>query len=168
MLFARGADDEIEVVDTSGVNKPITLSLRGNSRPVWVQSDGSFYLTASSDQGATWACWRVTPAGSATECGAATTDVASSGGGLALIVKAGDGSYHLAYAAVAGGLSTPLTSDPSFSEAAPSFSPNGSAIAFGRVSSQSPGVSAGIWTIDTDGTGLTILTTDGASPRWIP
>jgi len=87
---------------------------------------------------------------------------------MALIVKSADGSYHLSYAAVAGGLAVALTYDPTFAESSPSFSPNGYAIVFARVGSQSTSVSAGIWTINVDGTGLTILSTDGSSPRWIP
>jgi hypothetical protein len=168
MALVRGADDGIEIVDTTGATEPIKLSLKGDSRPVWVQSDGGFYMTASNDQGATFSCWRVTSSGSMTGCGAASTDVANAGSALALIVKSADGSYHLSYAAVAGGLATALTADPAFAEAAPSFSPSGSAIVFGRVGSQSAAISAGIWTINVDGTGLTILSTDGADPHWIP
>jgi Tol biopolymer transport system component len=103
-----------------------------------------------------------------TSCGVAATDIANSGKELALIVKSSDASYHLSYTAVAGGLSTPITYDPSFAESAPWFSPSGSEVVFARVGSQSTSVSAGIWTINVDGTELTILSTDGSSPRWIP
>jgi hypothetical protein len=168
MLFVRGADEGVEIVDTTGAAGPIKLSLRGDSRPVWNQTDGAFYMAASNDQGATWGCWRVTPTGAMSGCGLATTDMAEAARALALIVKYTDGSYHLAYTAVAGQPWTLLTYDPSFAEAAPAFSPSGTALVFARVGSQSTGVSAGIWTINVDGTELTILSTDGISPRWVP
>jgi len=101
-------------------------------------------------------------------CGLATTDMAEAARALALIVKYTDGAYHLAYTSVAGQPWTLLTYDPSFAEAAPAFSPSGTAVVFGRVGSQSTGVSAGIWTINVDGTELTILSTDGTQPRWVP
>ena len=168
ILLVRGADDEVELIDTTGATEPIKLSLKGDSRPIWDQADGTFYLAASNDEGATYGCLRVTTTGSMTSCGVAATDVANSGRELALIVKSADASYHLSYTAVAGGLSTPLTYDPSFAESSPYFSPSGSAVVFARVGSQSTSVSAGIWTINVDGTGLTILSTDGSSPRWVP
>jgi hypothetical protein len=168
MLFVRGADEGVEIVDTTGAAEPIKLSLQGDSRPVWNQAEGAFYMAASNDQGATWGCWRVTPSGSMSGCGLATTDMAEAARALALIVKYTDGAYHLAYTSVAGQPWTLLTYDPSFAEAAPAFSPSGTAVVFGRVGSQSTGVSAGIWTINVDGTELTILSTDGTQPRWVP
>lgn len=167
MLVVRGADDIVELVAMNGAAKPTPLTLQGNSRPVWVESDGAFYLAGSDDKGATWACWRVTPSGSMTKIGAATSDIAATDRSLAVILRAADGSSHLAYAPTAGGPATPLTDDPSLSESAPSFSPDGSAVAFGRVNSQSPVTSAGIWEVNVDGTGLTNLSLDGSSPRWI-
>jgi hypothetical protein len=91
MLLVRGADDEVELIDTTGATEPIKLSLKGDSRPVWDQADGTFYLAASNDKGATYGCWRVTTTGSMTSCGVAATDVANSGRELALIVKSADG-----------------------------------------------------------------------------
>ena len=140
----------------------------GNSRPVWVQADGAFYLTASNDNGVTWACWRVTPAGVVTVVGPGAGEVTAAGPSLALIVKAADGSNHLAFSVQADGSALLLINDAQFSEVGPSFSPDGKVIVFGRVGSQTPDVSAGIWTINTDGTGLTNLSTDGTSPRWVP
>jgi hypothetical protein len=151
----------------AGAVKPNKLSLQANSRPVWVQSEGAFFLAASDDKGATWACWKVTPGGVATKVGSATGDIATNGRGLALIVNT-NGVYHLAYAALGSKLQPLLANDPTFNESAPSFSPDGSIVAFGRVDSQTPGVSAGIWIVKTDGTGLTNLSTDGAYPRWVP
>jgi len=168
MLLVRGADDSVELVDMTDVNKPKTLSLQANSRPVWVQSDGAFYLAASNDSGVTWACWRVTPAGVATQVGPARGDIASNGLGLVLVVAGNGGAYHLAYTAVGGRSQTPMTSDPAFNEMAPSFSPDGTLVVFGRVGAQTPAVSAGIWIAKTDGTGLTNLSTDGAYARWVP
>jgi hypothetical protein len=167
-LIVRGSDDGVELVDMTGSTAPVKVGLLGDSRPVWVQSDGGFYLAGSMDQGATWACWRVTPGNVVTNCGQAASDIASNGRGIALIRKNSDGSYHLAYAAVAGGLATPLTDDPSYGESEPSFSPTGSAVVFGRFGAGAPTVSAGIWTVNVDGTALTILATDGSSPHWVP
>ena len=168
MLLVRGADDGVELVDTTGAATPIRLSLQGNSSPVWDQANGVFYLSASSDQGVTWGCQQVALTGSISSCGPAGSDVANEGSGLALVFGAADGSHHLSYESAAGGTSLALTTDATYREAGPSFSPNGSVIAFARVGSQTPFVSAGIWTINVDGTGLTILSTDGSSPDWVP
>ncbi|MGA2512571.1 MAG: Ig-like domain-containing protein [Candidatus Limnocylindrales bacterium] len=168
MLIVRGADNYVELVDMTGANKPQTLSLQGNSRPVWVASDGAFYLAASNDDGLTWACWRVTPAGAATQVGPASSDIASNGSGLVAVVGAGGGAYHLTYWALGSSSGAAITHDPSFSEMAPSFSPDGSVVVFGRVQAQRPTASAGIWVVNIDGTGLTNLSTDGAYARWVP
>ena len=168
MLLVRGADDGVELIDTTAVVAPMRLNLQGNSSPVWDQASGAFYLSASSDQGVTWGCWQVAPTGSISSCGQAKSDVANEGSALALVYAAGDGAYHLSYESSAGGAPLALTTDASYREAGPSFSPNGSVIAFARVGSQTPFLSAGIWTINVDGTGLTILSTDGSSPDWVP
>jgi hypothetical protein len=168
MLLVRGADDGVELVDTTGAAAPVRLSLQGNSSPVWDQASGVFYLSASSDQGVTWGCRQVALTGSISSCGPAGSDVANEGSGLALVFAAADGSYHLSYESAPGGASVALTTDATYRDAGPSFSPNGSVIAFARVGSQTPFVSAGIWTINVDGTGLTILSTDGSSPDWVP
>ncbi len=168
MLLIRGSDNAAELIDLTGVNPPTILGLQGNSRPVWVQSDGAFFLAASADKGVTWSYYRVPPAGPATRVGVAASDIATAGQALALVVKSIDGSYHIAFSAIAGGSATFVVDDPAYSEASPSFSPDGSTLVFGRIGSQSPGVSAGIWIVKTDGTGLTSLSTDGAYPRWLP
>ena len=168
MLLVRGADDGVELVDPSGATLPRSLDLLGDSRPVWVQADGAFYLTASNDKGVTWACWRVTPAGAESIVSPASGDLAAAGRSLALIVKAGDGSSHLAFLAQSDGPAVLLTNDPQFLEASPSFSPDGEVIVFARTGMQTPDIQAGIWTISTDGTGLTNISTDGVSPRWVP
>lgn len=168
MLMVRGSDDSVELVDMTGVKPPDVLDLQGTSRPVWVGADNAFYLTASADKGLTWACWRVTPNGSATIVSPAWSDIASAGSNLALIVKGGDGANHLEFLATPGGPATMLTDDPRYSESGPSFSPDGGVVVFARVSSLTPDIAAGIWAINTDGTGLTNLSTDGAYPRWLP
>jgi len=168
MLLVRGADNFVELVDMTGAKKPTTLSLQANSRPVWVQSDGAFYLAASNDNGLTWACWRVTPAGMVTQVGPGTSDIASNGSGLALVIQGADGANHLSYWALGSGSPMPLTDDPAFSEMAPSFSPDGSVVVFGRVQAQTPTTSAGIWIVNADGSGLANLSTDGSYARWVP
>jgi Tol biopolymer transport system component len=96
------------------------------------------------------------------------TDIAASGRGLALQVKSADGFVHMAYVTQAGSIPTLLATDSSFVEMSPSISPSGATIVFGRVGAELPGVSAGIWTVKVDGTGLTNLSTDGGYPRWLP
>ena len=168
MLVVRGADNAVQLVDMTGATAPEDLGLLGNSRPVWVQSDGAFYLTASKDNGATWACWRVTPGGAVTIVGPAVGEIAAADGRLAVIVKAADGSSHLAFSGQLDGSVMLLTTDPLYRESAPSFSPDGKVVVFARTGTQTPDVSAGIWTVNSDGTGLTNLATDGSSPRWVP
>jgi Bacterial Ig-like domain/WD40-like Beta Propeller Repeat len=172
MLTVRGADDMVELIDTTGVNKPITLSLQGMSRPVWVQTDNAFYLTASMDKGATWSLTRVATTGVATSVGPAVGDIATTGrtgrGSLAWIIQGTDGSYHVAYSALPGGSPTLLTDETSYNESMPSFSPDGSAVVFARADSDPEAAPAGIWRANTDGTGLTNLSTDGSYPNWVP
>jgi Tol biopolymer transport system component len=88
-------------------------------------------------------------------------------GSLAWIIKGTDGSNHLAYSAQPGGSPTLLTDESTSNESMPSFSPDGSAVVFARSDSGSSGASQGIWRVNTDGTGLTNLSTDGSYPRWI-
>ncbi len=169
MLLIRGSDDVAVLVDMTGATAPSKLGFTGNSRPVWVQSDAAFYVAGTPDKGATWSCWRVTTAGVVTSMGPAAGDIDATGqGAFTFVVSASDGSTHLTYSVRAGGPSTPLTNDPVFSEMSPSFSPDGMMVAFGRVMSQNPMVSAGIWIVKPDGTGLTNLATDGVYPRWLP
>lgn len=168
MLMVRGSDNAVELVDMTGANQPDVLDLQGTSRPVWVQADNAFYVTASADHGVTWALWSITTSGSATIVSPAWSDIASTGSSLALIVKGGDGSNHLEFLATPDGPATMLTDDPVYSESGPSFSPDGGIVVFARTSSSTPNIPAGIWAINTDGTGLTNLSTDGAYPRWLP
>jgi hypothetical protein len=172
MLVVRGADNVAEIVDVTGTRAPVKLILQGNSSPVWVQSDAAFYLAATSDEGRTWYLWRVTPDGMTTNPRSATGDVGTTGmsgrSSLAWIMKAGDGADHLACADLAGGAPTLVTDDVAYSEASPSFSPDGSAVVFGRTGTSTPGRSAGIWKVNTDGTGLTRLSPDGSYPLWVP
>jgi Tol biopolymer transport system component len=170
MLVVRGADDKVELVDMTNTNPPLVLGLSGNSAPIWEASSGAFYIVATPDQGATWSYFQVTTAGVVARVGAAAGDLAVAvNGGIAFVVGSSDGSNHLAFAVSA--TSTPsglLTSDPTWSEGAPSFSPDGSLIVFGRFGVHSPTVSDGIWIVAPNGSGLTKLATDGAYPRWLP
>jgi dipeptidyl aminopeptidase/acylaminoacyl peptidase len=100
--------------------------------------------------------------------GPAAGEIAAANGSLAVIVKAVDGSSHLAFAGQLDGSVALLTTDPLYRESAPSFSPDGKVVVFARTGAQTPDVSAGIWTVNSDGTGLTNLATDGSSPRWVP
>ena len=169
MLLVLGGSGGLELVDMTGAGNPaIKVNLQGNSRPVWMQIDSAFYVVGSSDGGATWSNWRVALTGAATRVGPAASDLASSGSNMAVIANAADGSSHVSYFSLTGGPTTNLTDDPSFRESVPSFAPDGSAVVFGRVVSRSPGVSAGIWKVNVDGTGLTNLSTDGYAPRWVP
>jgi dipeptidyl aminopeptidase/acylaminoacyl peptidase len=168
MLVVRGSDNAVELIDLKGIAKPQKLSLFANSRPIWVASENAFFVSATEDKGGAGSYYRVTAAGVATEIGPSASDLAGNGRGIALLIKAGDGSAHVAYLTQAGGSPTLLTTDPTFTETSPSFSPDGSTLVFGRVASRSPGFSAGIWTVKPDGTGLTNLSTDGAYPRWLP
>jgi hypothetical protein len=169
MLIVRGSDNTIELVDMAGVRPPVKLSLAGNSRPVWDQTDNAFYVAASPDQGLSWSYWRVSVSGETTRIGPAAADLtASVKGSMAFAVRGADGLTHLAFtASAASGTVSLLTADPTLSEVSPSFSPDGSMIVFGRFGTTSPTASAGIWTIRPDGTELTNLALDGAYPRWL-
>jgi hypothetical protein len=171
MLVVRGSDNMAELVDTTGANKPISLLLKGNSAPVWVQADDAFYMAGSTDQGATWQLWRVTTSGVMSIAGPAIGDIATTGrtglASLAWIIKGTDGSDHVGFSALPGGSATLVTDEASYNEAMPSFSPDGSAVVFAR-STGTPAITFGIWRANTDGTGLTNLSTDGSYPNWIP
>jgi hypothetical protein len=170
MLIVRGSDDSVELVDMTGAATPVKLSIKGNSRPVWVQTDSSFYVVGTSDNGASWAYWRVSTTGGAIRIGPAAGDLsATADGRLALLVSGSGGATHLGFASNASSGSVALlTQDATWSERSPSFSPDGSQIVFSRVGAQSLTVSAGIWVVNSDGTALLNLATDGAYPRWMP
>ncbi len=169
MLLVRGSDGAVVLADMSGANPPRSLNLVGDSRPVWVQNDSAFYVAGSADRGVTWANWRVAPDGSVTNVGPAVGDIDTSGtGALAFMVRANGGGTHVGYATAAGQPFKLLTNDPAFSETSPSFSPDGHMVVFGRVPAGNPTISAGIWIVKPDGSGLTSLATDGAYPRWLP
>ncbi len=168
MLLVRGSDRVAEIVDMTGAVAPRKLGIVGNSQPVWVQSDNAFYMAGSADNGATWSCWRITTDGSSRSIGPAVGDIDTAGQALALIVRSADEFTHVAYSAGTSGSFVPLTSDPSLSDRSPSFRPDGNMVVFGRVRSQNPTASAGIWIVKPDGTGLTKLSDDGAYPRWLP
>ena len=89
-------------------------------------------------------------------------------GCLTFVVQAADGSTHIDYLASVGGPVSLLTNDPTWSEASPSFSPDGSAVVFSRYGAHNPSVSGGIWVVKPDGSGLVNLSTDGSLPRWLP
>jgi Tol biopolymer transport system component len=93
--------------------------------------------------------------------------VAAVGGGVVLVVRSSDGSFHLVIDSAKGGSPRSVTDDAAYSESSPSPSPNGSAVVFSRVGAGSPDVTFGIWVVNVDGTGLTNLSLDGYSPRWI-
>ena len=168
MLMVRGSDNVVEIVDPKGIAKPLELDQIAGSRPVWVQLDNAFYVSATADNGATWSYYKVTIAGVITRMGSSGSDVAASGRALALQVQSDDGTIHVAFVTQAGASPLLLATDSNFIEMSPSFSPSGATIVFGRVASQSLGVSAGIWTVKPDGTGLINLSTDGGYPRWLP
>jgi Bacterial Ig-like domain/WD40-like Beta Propeller Repeat len=169
MLVVRGSDNVVELVDLTGVHQPTVLALAGNSRPIWVASSNVFYVSATNDGGATWSCWAITSAGAMSRVVPAVGDLTGSGTGLVYLLTRPDGSTHLAYTSDPAS-STPivLTADPLWSEYSPSFSPDGALIVFGRVGAQNTQLSAGIWVVEVDGSGLMNLSTDGSYPRWLP
>jgi WD40 repeat protein len=168
MLVVRGSDGAVELMDPTGDAKPKRLSLIANSRPIWVAAENAFFVSATEDQGQTWSYYRVTTAGAATAMGWSAGDLAGNSRGIAMLVKATDGTLHVSYLTRESGSLKLLVADGSFGETSPTFSPDGSTLAFGRVQAQMTWVSAGIWTIKPDGTGLANLSTDGAYPRWLP
>jgi hypothetical protein len=169
MLVVRGSDGVAELVDMKSDTPPRKLNVTGNSRAVWVQGDGAFFMAGTPDNGATWSNWRVSTNASLTRDGPAVGDMDTTGGRiLVFVVRGSDGLTHVAYSASAGGFTTVLTSDSTFGDNSPSFSPDGNLVVFGRMAAQNPTVSAGIWVVKIDGSGLTNLATDGAFPRWLP
>jgi hypothetical protein len=168
MLTVRGSDNVIELVDLSGAKTALELGMIGNSRPIYIASTGSFLVTGSTDSGATWSLWEVRSDGSTSRIGPSSGDLSEvEGGELAVLIKDSDGASHLAVESRPGATPFLLATEPSLSEASPSFSPDGSALVFGRVSTANPTISAGVWTVRRDGTQLICLSTDGAFPRWV-
>lgn len=170
MLFVRGVDNAVELVDMTGANAPVVLGLTGNSRPIWDSQDNAFYVVASPDHGVTWSYFQVTTGGVTTRIGAAAGDMTVAvNGNVAFTERSADGSTHVAFALLGSSpTSSVLTTDPTWSDGSPSFSPDGSLIVFGRFGVQNPPVSGGIWVIGINGSGLTQLATDGAYPLWLP
>jgi hypothetical protein len=169
MLTVRGFDNVVELVDLTGATKPIKLNLVASSRPVWVQSQSSFYVAGSDDQGVSLAYWRISTAGIAVRVGPSVLDVAAdASGNLVLLVQGLDVVDHLEYQSGSSGTQVPLTTDPGLSDRSPSFSPDGTTIVFSRVNSHETTKTGGIWAVRTDGTGLVQLSPDGTQTRWLP
>jgi len=142
MLLVRGVDNAVELVDMTGANPPVVLALTGDSRPIWDSQDNAFYVVASPDRGATWSCFQVTTGGITTRIGAAAGDMTVAvNGNVAFTVRSADGSTHVAFALLGSSpTSSVLTTDPTWSDGSPSFSPDGSLIVFGRFGVQNPPV----------------------------
>jgi hypothetical protein len=169
MLVVRGSDNVVELVDLTGAHPAVKVNLIATGRPVWVESQGSFYLAGSDDNGASWAYWRVSTAGVAIRTGPSVVDVAAdANGNLALLVESLDGSDHLEYLSASTGTQAPLTTGPGLSDRSPSFSPDGKDIVFSRVNSHDLTKSEGIWIVRSDSTGLVQLSPDGTYTRWLP
>jgi hypothetical protein len=169
MLVVRGMDDALELIDMTGQTPPVELPLVASSRPIWDAKDGAFYVVAGAEHSLTMSCWRVTMTGETTKMWSAAGNMAAAvDGGLAYVLPLVDGSLRLAYAASPSSPYTVLTNDPTWSDASPSFSPDGSALVFSRFGTLNSTVSGGIWAIKRDGSGLVNLSTDGAFPRWLP
>jgi hypothetical protein len=171
VLLVRGSDNTVELIDTTRTSPPIQFQLIANSRPVFDATEGVFYVTASADNGATWSYWRVGTDGTTLQMASAASDLATPGSvsnRLAMIVRSADGGYHLAYAVRPEAVARELTSDPTWWELSPSFSPDGSQIVFGRARSADPKSSGGIWVIGVTGDNPVNLAVDGAYPRWLP
>ena len=169
MLIVRGSDNVVDLVDLTGAHPPIKLNLTALGRPVWVDSQDSFYLAGSDDHGASWAYWRVPASGVAVRVGPSVVDVAAdASGNFALLVEGVDGSDHVGFQSSQPGGELPLTTDTGLSDRSPSFSPDGKTVVFSRVNAHVPTESEGIWVVRSDGTGLAQLSPDGAYTRWLP
>ena len=169
MMIVRGSDNLVELVDLSGAHQPVKVNLIASARPVWVESQDSFYLSGSDDNGASWAYWQVPTSGVPARLGPSVVDLAAdANGNLVLLTEGLDGSDHLEFRSAATGGTAPLTTDPGLSDRSPSFSPDGKMIVFGRVNAHDPTKSAGIWAVRSDSTNLVQLSPDGAYTRWVP
>jgi len=170
MLVVRGRDNRLEMVDLTGAAQPLPFALIGNSRPIWDNADGAFYVVAVPDGSKTSSIYRISLDGLATLVQPGAADLSVDGQGRIATIVGGDaGGLHLGFASSArsqiGGI---LPSDPVVEEGSPSFSPDGSAIVFGRVMASDATISAGIWVVGSNGSGLANLSPDGAYPRWLP
>jgi dipeptidyl aminopeptidase/acylaminoacyl peptidase len=169
MMIVRGSDNLVELVYLSGSHPPVKVNLIASARPVWVESQDSFYLAGSDDNGASWAYWQVPTSGIAARLGPSVVDLAAdANGNLVLLTEGLDGSDHLEFRSGATGGTAPLTTDQGLSDRSPSFSPDGKMIVFGRVNAHDPTKSAGIWAVKSDSTNLVQLSPDGAYTRWVP
>jgi hypothetical protein len=168
LMIVRGSDDVVEIVDMTGASAPVQTGIIGNSRGAWVQADGTFYAAMALSRTSAWSYWRLGRDGTLKAIGSAAGDLDFSGQALAFVIQAVDGSYHLVISSRAGGSPVQLTWDSQYTESGPSWSPDSSEIVFARVGTLTPTISAGIWIVNPDGTGLANLSVDGTCPRWLP
>jgi hypothetical protein len=168
MLVARAPDNALELVEMEGDGR-IATGLTARSRPVWSLLDKSFYVVASDDGGASWGCWRIATDGTKSRVAAANGDLAASAhGSLAYVVVDQAGVGHIYYKGSAASEVRQITTSAAWSERSPWFSPDGSLIVFGRVSSTAQATPGGIWITGPYDAVPRLLSSDGVCPRFVP
>ena len=164
LLVTTGAGG-VELVDLTATQagQPVRLGLQADTPAAWDAGRHGFVLTAADGN-----LWLIVPEGTNRVLAPGVGGVAvASTAALATLVGPG-GPEHLAVLGPGAASPSPLTTATDLADRQPSFSPDGGTILFLRVQADQPTLSAGIWTVAPDGRELRQLSTDGASPRWLP
>ena len=161
LVDLQPTDPELAIADTGIV---------AGGAPAWSAPAGQFVVVGRRGAEASDSLYVVGIEGGVTQRVAADGSAAASpDGAVAVLHRDAAGISHVAVArATSSGAPRALTDATDTSDRWPAFSPDGKSVLFGRVRTDNPDVSAGIWVVDPATGKLAALSSDGAYPRWLP
>lgn len=172
-LLLTTAPGDVVLLDTTAPDPGTGVTATGlasQAGGAWSPAGSRFVIVAREAAGTTEGLYTIDVDGTVRRRLDAVGSVATAeDGSVVFLVRDSAGGTHVAVGGVEGDRQPqPLTSSADMWDRWPSFSPDGRAILFGRVLSEDPTASAGIWTVNPAGGAAVALTTDGAYPRWLP
>lgn len=169
-LLLTTAQGAVVLVDVdAGPPAAVALPLTAASAPAWSAAGDRFLVVGRATNAESDALHSVDTDGTVRERSEGFGSVAvDPDGRVAMLLRDEAGLARLALGGIEGDRPPEImTSGEGLADRWPAFSPDGSAVVFGRVRDEGT-TSAGIWSMETAGGSPVRLTTDGAYPRWLP